>query len=521
MVTAPFQTYVPPGPIAAGFLASDARVRGIMGPIGSGKTAAALMDMIYRAKRQAPHPRDNVRRTKFAVIRATYRDLERTTIPSWLRWFPKALFPDWHGGTGGQPAQHVIRGALNDGTTFEMIVQFVAVGENTAEDTARGLELTGAMLEEGDLLPDDLLDWMDDRLGRYPAVDHAAGFAGCTWEGITTTFNAPDVEHPFYKMFVEDLVEADPKGDVAFFEQPGAAIEIKRGVYKLNPAAENLRNLPVGYYEKKLQKRKAYWKIRRMILNKWGATREGEPVYTEYQDDLHCPAYPLDPLPGRPLIIGLDAQLHAAMVVTQRSSLGQWRVTDEQLCPNSGWGAPRFAKACVQLLQERYPSWVSNWGRPHQRERPAIKFWYDPTAKARGGADEKIWITEFAAEVQKTLVSCSFAAAPSNSPGPRRDAVRRPLEEFHGEPDFQIDRRCKMTRKGFNSGYRLHKVLVPGSVKMASEPEKNEFSHPHDALQYAMLGGGEWNVILAGGTEAAAARQQRGQPTQSEEYRPF
>jgi hypothetical protein len=41
-------------------------------------------------------------------------------------------------------------------------------------------------------------------------------------------------------------------------------------------------------------------------------------------------------------------------------------------------------------------------------------------------------------------------------------------------------------RKGFLSGYRFQRLAVHGE-RYADRPEKNRFSHVHDALQYAAL----------------------------------
>ena len=46
---------------------------------------------------------------------------------------------------------------------------------------------------------------------------------------------------------------------------------------------------------------------------------------------------------------------------------------------------------------------------------------------------------------------------------------------------FLVDPRCTQLIKGFRSGYR-YKVKKNG--EMEDKPDKNEFSHIHDALQY-------------------------------------
>jgi len=52
---------------------------------------------------------------------------------------------------------------------------------------------------------------------------------------------------------------------------------------------------------------------------------------------------------------------------------------------------------------------------------------------------------------------------------------------------FLLSEKCEMLRRGFISGYRYEqKVRLAGEI-FKDKPEKNEFSHVHDALQYAAL----------------------------------
>ena len=48
-----------------------------------------------------------------------------------------------------------------------------------------------------------------------------------------------------------------------------------------------------------------------------------------------------------------------------------------------------------------------------------------------------------------------------------------------------------MLRKGFAGGYHYRRLKVAGDERYHDEPNKNGFSHVHDALQYALSGGGE------------------------------
>src|SRR6056300_1226734 len=78
-------------PTLADFHASNAFVRGVKGPIGSGKSVGCCLEIFIRAKQQHPSI-DGKRRTRWAVVRNTGPELETTTIKTWLDWFPEAVF---------------------------------------------------------------------------------------------------------------------------------------------------------------------------------------------------------------------------------------------------------------------------------------------------------------------------------------------------------------------------------------------------------------------------------------------
>ena len=72
---------------------------------------------------------------------------------------------------------------------------------------------------------------------------------------------------------------------------------------------------------------------------------------------------------------------------------------------------------------------------------------------------------------------------PTNKPELRIQAVERLLsQQLEGKAMYLIDPRCTMLIKGFRSGYR-YKVKKNGEIEDA--PDKNEYSHVHDANQYA------------------------------------
>jgi hypothetical protein len=58
---------------------------------------------------------------------------------------------------------------------------------------------------------------------------------------------------------------------------------------------------------------------------------------------------------------------------------------------------------------------------------------------------------------------------------------------IEGKPALELSPDCKVLRKGFNGGYRYRRIQNVGDEKYHNIPEKNRFSHIHDALQYAAL----------------------------------
>ena len=72
-----------------------------------------------------------------------------------------------------------------------------------------------------------------------------------------------------------------------------------------------------------------------------------------------------------------------------------------------------------------------------------------------------------------------------------------------GKPAFMIDRRCPTLIKGFESGYAYRRLQVSGE-RFDEKPDKNMYSHIHDALQYLMLGAGEGRSLMSGHKQVKA-----------------
>ena len=76
------------------FHRDDSFVRAIVGPFGSGKSVGCVMDMLMRSAGVTPGP-DGIRRTRWGVVRNTYRELRDTTLRTFEEWVPQAI-RTWH-----------------------------------------------------------------------------------------------------------------------------------------------------------------------------------------------------------------------------------------------------------------------------------------------------------------------------------------------------------------------------------------------------------------------------------------
>src|SRR5690348_7765628 len=126
------------------FALSPAFLRCVTGPFGSGKSSACVMEIIRRAKEQAPGL-DGIRRTRWAVIRNTYTELRDTTIKTFHDWLPPSMFGTW------QVANHDYQITAIPGVYIEIL--FRALDNEADVKKLLSMELTGAWLNESREIP--------------------------------------------------------------------------------------------------------------------------------------------------------------------------------------------------------------------------------------------------------------------------------------------------------------------------------------------------------------------------------
>lgn len=493
MNAAEFVTLMAPvGPVAEAFVADESMICGIMGPVGSAKTTTMIRKMVLSCGLQPRSPRDGIRRARWCVVRDTYAQMQTNFMASWFTWFPKEM-----GTFNGDQMSHTVRLQINrmDGgepETWEIQMLFRAMGDQKAEQVLKGLELTGLALNEMDTLDPAVMSFGIGRIGRYPSAVHG----GCGYRAVIGDFNAPEIDNWTYDLLVErklpipDDVQAQlreklgERFNIGFHRQPGGR--------SVNPQPENIQNLPVGYYEMQLLGMPDYL-VRRLIDNEFGPLRNGQPVYPEFNDDIHVAKLPLEPAAGVPVGIGFDGGSTPAAVFGQRMPNGQVRDLSELVV---------FADSDSVQLERMGPVEFGKMMGEHWLEFYAsCQFegaWFDPAA-LYGDEHTDSWARlcwkAFIETVSRLLREARhWRAKPAPVKGnrlpERLECVRRGLTTMvGGQPMNLTSPSCRFLRRGFNSGYVITRVQTSaGQGRWKDEPTKNDFSHVHDAKQYLTLG---------------------------------
>lgn len=433
------------------FHLDDRFVRCLMGPIGSGKSVACIMDMMMKACNQHPSP-DGIRRSRWAVIRNTYRELIDTTMESFFDWFPKEL-----GLWRAMDMKFTVVKSLGDGTTMEAEFIFRALDKPDDIKKLLSLEITGGWINEAREVPKAVVDMLMGRVGRYPS----ARDGGASWHGIILDTNPPDSDHWMYKLFEENLPE-----NHAIFHQPSG----------LSPEAENISNLPRGYYQNMQAGKDQEW-INVYVHGFYGFVQDGKPIYPEYKDDAHATASNLVLNPELPVYIGIDFGLTPAATIGQETAAGRWIIVDELVTEDMG------AKKFGRLLREKL-----------NREYQGFKFeiYGDPAGDQRAQTDE---VTPF-----QILHAEGIPAVPcyTNDYILRREAVAATLTRMDGAGNtgFVLGPKCKILRKAMAGGYRYKRMNVSGMDKFQDKPEKNRYSHVAESLQYLLIGAGVGGKVI-------------------------
>jgi hypothetical protein len=486
-------------PTLGKFLGSDDPNRLIVGPVGSGKSSVCCVEIVRRSI-ETPPGEDGVRRSRWVVVRNTYRELEDTTIKTWKEWVPEGKYGEWNQGDN----VFTIKFETDAGAKVEAEVMFRALDRPDHVKKLLSLELTGCYFNEWKEIPRPIFQVMKTRVGRYPRREDVPRY----WSGIFGDTNPPDTDHYLYVMFEEDR----PQGH-RVFKQPGGrskeaenvenlarcwAPEVPEGLrgdarkdFIRDARAEQTRKIKSGehedpckcYYTVLCQGERADF-IKVMADGEYGFVIQGKPIYPEFQDSIHTANEAIPLLPNCTLlIIGNDYGLTPAAVwVQQDPSDGQYQVIREFV--SERLGAVHFGEEQALICKKEF------------KTVKAFEGWGDPAGMGASPIDEQDTPINIVAAKGVPMV-----AAPTNDPVLRREAVAGLLTRLtmRGRPALVISPTCRVLRKGMAGGYCYRRLKVSGDERFEEKPLKNHYSHVCEALQYAMVGAGEDSRALDGG----------------------
>ena len=448
-------TYIA-SPTMAKFHKSDAFVRSLFGPIGSGKSVACVAEMMrISCFVQQPTPGTNVRESRWVVVRNTYRELMDTTIQTFFDWVPE------HTGVFlKQDLKFTFKQALPDGTIVKAEFLFRALDKPDDIKKLLSLEVTGGWLNEAREIPKAIMDMLIGRLGRYPRkVD---GMGGATRYCLLMDTNPPDSDHWYYKLFEEQK----PEGYEIFYQPSG-----------LSPEAENIKNLPDGYYQKMQAGKDQEW-INVYVHGQYGFVQDGKPVWPEYKDDFHHTDKEIIVPKSLTIHVGIDFGLTPAAIFGVRTPTDQIIAFDELVAEDMD--ARTFGRLLKQKINSEYTGYN-------------FRFTGDPAGDFRAQSDSSTPFMMLAAE--------KIPAAPAwtNDPVIRIGAAAAPMKRLDsaGNPGFLVGPKCKVLRKALSGGYKYRRIKVAGDERYHDVPDKNRYSHPADGFQYLMLSLGEGTSLIS------------------------
>lgn len=457
------------------FMSSPSYVRVLAGPIGGGKSVCCAHELMRWACMQAPNA-NNTRKTRFLIVRNTADQLKSTTKKTIDDWFPPGVYGEYK----VSDKTYHFRLRLPDGTLVE--TEWMLIALDTPDDVrkALSLEATGLWGNECRELHQEVVDGLLMRVNRYPSMKDG----GPTRAGAIFDTNMPGEDTWWH-----GRMETPPK-NWSIHIQPPAVLPLDEWIEKYNtdppdgtcgtdtdgqayavdPEHDNYDYLPKDYYPNTMEGKTEDF-IRVYLRSRYGRSLSGLPVYDKtFRAERHVSQTPLVPMRSEnyPLCIGLDFGRQPAAVIMQTTPRGTINVLSEVIGENMG-----------------ISTFIRTLLKPHMAELyPGIPCYIapDPAGWAKSQVGETSPVDVLKSEGFKVV------KPPTNSQSIRIEAVEAALAQASDtKARVQIDKaRCPMLVGGFRGGYKW-RVNKAGEPTNDREPLKNQYSHVHDACQYAIL----------------------------------
>lgn len=423
---------------------SDALVRIVRGPVGSGKSSCMVMELLRRAAQQAPDPKDKIRRTRFAIVRNSLPQLKTTCL--------KTINEMLRGLATYHVSENTVRINIGD-----IESEWILLPLDSPDNVQRllSLDLTGAWLSEIRELPVRILLDVFSRCGRFPSQMHG----GWTWKGVIAETNSFTEDSDWNKVLEEWVLEDKPTPSTwEYFIQPGAR----------DVGAENREHIGKNYYEDLIETNSPDW-VEQYVDNIVAPSLSGEAVFRRsFKPAFHIAKTPISPVPSTMILIGFDYGRNPSAIITQMDPYGRLLILDELYEQNMGCELFVQTKLRPLLASDKYA-------------RLPVGICGDPSGVARSQIGEE--------SVYGMLKRVGLSAQPAqtNDITPRLRAVEKwLLQQRNGGAAMLFSPTCETLIRAMQSKYRYAKKK---DGELQPKPDKTHpWSDIADALQYAALG---------------------------------
>lgn len=484
-----------PHPSAELFHASKARRRVMIGPVGNGKTTAAMMEAILANDRQRVQM-DGVVRDRFAFVRNTLDDLKKTVLNPWLDVFPETDVRS----IKDAPELRLVREV--GGVRREIEIFGYGLDKAGAERKLRSLPISGAWGSEAQFLSFEVVSAMTERCGRYP------DFKRCVPNGWKNMEGVYENEYGELRWFLNHgawfesnaPVEGEwlwrrgfgGEADAAleeYFVMPPAMFAIwdadeDKWLFEPNKGqrpgvmgAENIDNLGGGWGY--------YWDLVRLngpeyalrwVCNISPKTSVGSAVFSTFSETWHVPKSGVPwPAPGTRLYGGVDFGRTPRCILSGGVGVGG-RVSCCEEFGMDGVSAEEFGAKMLlpAVMQKGFEPWqVTLFCDPAGK---------NPTENSNIPAIVSLKRLGFDAK------ACRF----NNNLSMRLDIVRSYLGRIVGSTGALVfdKSNCVGAIRSLGGGYIWKRMRSQsGSYIDGDEPEKRgEHSHIADAVQNLLMG---------------------------------
>ena len=427
----------------ADFMLDNSKVRLIIGPYGSGKTTGCIMELMRRAMMEYPDA-NNVRRTRFVVVRNTAQQLRQTVLEDIRKWLSPAMTYRVTDSTVQFRFSHPTQGRIES--------DWLLIPLDKPEDQQRllSLNITGGWVSEFREVPVRVVEALLGRCGRYVPI----GVKGNAWHGVIGESNPPDEDSEWY-----NKLEIERPPTWKLFKQPGG----------MDPNAENKEpgRLPPNYYEDLIASNNPDW-VDVHVHAKYGKSLSGQAVFrASFKPDFHVTYNSLKPIPSLPLMIGQDFGRTPASLIGQVDNRGRLLIFNE--ATSVDMGIEQFATTTLRPLMFNNFTGLSSF------------MVADPTGKDKNQVSE-----ESPFDALRRL-GFRVYGAPSNALEPRLRAVEQLLlRQVDGGPMLLIDgANCPQLVQALKFHYRYKRKQ---NMELEDKPEKTHpWSDLADCLQYMAL----------------------------------